>query len=213
MHAPAAEDWRADLARLAARRPEASVRLTVTRGGGERGYRPPPHPEMTRIAMAYPAVLPDPDLAAAGIAVRLCNLRLGLQPRLAGVKHLNRLENVLARMEWDDPEIQEGLLLDQEGRLVSGVSSNLFLHAGGRLQTPRLDRCGVAGVARARLLHAAPGLGLQAEERDLTVADLLAADAVFLCNSLSGLRWVRCLGERVWPRSPRFDALQGCLRD
>lgn len=202
MSCPTRSEWEQDIAWLAARQPDAVVKLIVTRGSGPRGYRPPDAPYPTRVALATP--LPDfPDpLAASGATVRVCDLRLGRQPRLAGAKHLNRLENVLARMEWDDPAIDEGILLDDAGRVISGVMANLFIRSGGRWLTPALDACGVAGVARARLL----GI-LAAEETRIGLADLQNADAVLLSNSLIRLRWVARLGERTWPRPADFDDL------
>jgi 4-amino-4-deoxychorismate lyase len=126
------------------------------------------------------------------------------------VKHLNRLENVLARGEWDDPEIDEGLLLDQTSRVVSGVMSNLFIWRGQRLQTPRLDRCGVAGVARSRLMKLASAAGIVVDEVDFGLPTLLEAEEVMLTNSLIGLRRIARLGEHTWADpsiSPRLAAL------
>ena len=91
-----------------------------------------------------------------GVRVRLGELRLGENPALAGLKHLNRLEQVLARLEWSDPGIAEALLFSSSGALVSGSMSNVFLVHGGRLATPRLDRCGVAGVMREVVLAGWP---------------------------------------------------------
>lgn len=212
--APDESDWRADLAELAASFPDAIVKLIVSRGGGPRGYAPPASPRGTRVAIAYPAM--PPAGAEAGIAARFCTLRLARQPRLAGVKHLNRLENVLARQEWSDPAIAEGILRDTAERVIGGVSANLFILRGEQLLTPRLDHCGIAGVARTRLLRAAPHLGLVVTETELDAAAVLAADALFFCNSVTGLRWVSALhteaGElRAWNRPARFTALREAL--
>lgn len=200
--APTRADWEQDLAWLAARRPDAVLKLMVTRGPGPRGYRPPELAVPTRIAIATPLPgFPDP-VRESGATVRVCDLRLGHQPRLAGAKHLNRLENVLARMEWDDPDIDEGILLDQAGDVISGIMGNLFVRHDGAWLTPRLDRCGVAGVTRARLM---PLLG--AREARFGLDTLLAAEAVLLCNSLIRLRWVSRLGERTWMCPDGFDNL------
>ncbi|PIY97693.1 MAG: aminodeoxychorismate lyase [Hydrogenophilales bacterium CG_4_10_14_0_8_um_filter_62_70] len=200
--APGRADWEQDLAWLGVRRPDAVLKLMVTRGPGPRGYRLPDMPFPTRIAIA--TRLPDfPDpVAETGARLRVCDLRLGHQPRLAGIKHLNRLENVLARMEWDDPAIDEGLLLDTEGSVISGVMSNLFVRHGGVWQTPAIDQCGVAGVTRGRLLRR-----LDAKEAKIGLDAVLTADTVMLSNSLIRLRWVRSLGERRWPRPPDFAAI------
>jgi 4-amino-4-deoxychorismate lyase len=177
----------------------AVAKVVLTRGVGRRGYAMPADAVPTRIVSANPWGGYPAEWAEHGVTVRLCDLRLGLQPRLAGIKHLNRLENVLARSEWSDPAIHEGLLLDSAGDLVEGTMSNLFLLRDNTLLTPLLDRSGVAGAARAWLLDNAPELGLAVREARLTLDDLDAAEAVLLCNSLIGIWPVVRLGERVWP--------------
>ena len=199
---PDAAIWQADLARLGGRMADGVLKLLLTRGSGPRGYRPPAAPAPRRI-VCYDPTLPGTangpqTWPGQGLTLRLCSLRLGAQPRLAGIKHLNRLENVLARAEWNSPEIHEGLLLDEAGRLISGVMSNLFLWTGGRLLTPRLDRCGVAGVARGRLLRLAAATGVPVQETELDLDDLLAADEVMLTNSVVGLVRVARLERRIW---------------
>ncbi len=208
---PSRADWEADIAACLNRAGEQNgvLRLTLTRGEGPRGYAPPHTPLSTRLVQFSP--LPaDVDLAALG-QIHLCRLRLASQPALAGVKHLNRLEQVLARAEWTDPQIGEGLLCDAEDRLISGLSSNLFLMRGRTLYTPRLERCGVAGVARERLMARAPTLDHPVTVADLSLDDLLGAEAVFLCNSVRGLRWVVGLDGREWPQHPAFDRLREVL--
>lgn len=199
---PTRSQWEQDIAWLAVRLPDAVVKLMVTRGPGPRGYRPPDLVVPTRIALATP--LPDfPDpVAETGARLRICKLRLGCQPALAGVKHLNRLENVLARMEWNDPAIDEGVLLDGDDHVISGVMSNIFVCNDGAWRTPLLDRCGVAGVTRGRLLRR-----LGAREARISLAELQAADTILLSNSLIRLRWVSSLGDRHWHRPPNFDAI------
>ncbi|HCA26928.1 MAG TPA: aminodeoxychorismate lyase, partial [Betaproteobacteria bacterium] len=136
--------------RAADAEPDCIAKWIVTRGSGARGYAPPPSPSPTWVMLTAPVPPALQRQREDGVKLRLCETRLGLQPRLAGVKHLNRLENVLARMEWTCLETAEGLMLDTEGRLISGTMSNLFLVRGNRLYTPDLSRCGVAGVQRAR---------------------------------------------------------------
>lgn len=161
----------------------------LTRGSGGRGYRAP-DPASPR-GMLYTTPWPEfpPDAAARGVAVRTCALRLAEQPVLAGIKHLNRLEQVLARREWDDPGIHEGLLLDTAGRVIEGISANLLLFRDGVMVTPALDRCGVAGVVRGLALEIAPRLGLRVEVRDVAATELPDFSSMALTNSLIG----------VWP--------------
>ncbi|MHB0981908.1 MAG: aminodeoxychorismate lyase, partial [Thiobacillus sp.] len=166
---------RAEICRVAAAG-EGVAKIMLTRGTGARGYAPPQDPACTRIVLS--AALPphaQPD-SPADIMARWCSLRLARQPRLAGIKHLNRLENVLARAEWDDPEIFEGLLCDDSGAVIGGVASNLLIAKAGELFTPDLSQSGVAGVARARLLRALARRGIPAHIACLSPAAILAAD-------------------------------------
>lgn len=184
------------------------MRLTVTRGVGPRGYPPPADVAPTRVVTVWPR--DHSPRQGPGLTVRVCQLRLGHQPALAGVKHLNRLENVLARAEWQSPDIHEGILLDQAGKVVSGVMSNLFIWHEGRLKTPSLDRCGVAGVARGRLMVVAAQARYAVEEADLTLGDVYAADELMFTNSLMLLERAHRLENRVWER-PGISAELGSL--
>ena len=189
---------------------EGVLKLIVTRGTGGRGYAPPEFAEPTLVLLRYPQKLPP--LVQAGIVVRLCELRLARQPALAGMKHLNRLEYVLARAEWREPEIAEGLLLDSMGELIEAVASNIFLVHAGRLRTPLLEQCGVAGVMRAEVMACAEDLCLPLEEVRLNLQDVLDADEVFLTNSLHGIRPVHMLqGYREWMPGVLTQRLQGAL--
>lgn len=208
---PPAEIWQQDLAQLAARWPTAAIKLILTRGVGNRGYAPPKMAEARRIMVAGSLPAWSAALWQTGVNVRRCELRLGRQPKLAGIKHLNRLENVLARAEWDNPGIHEGILLDEDDQVISGVSSNVFIYRDGELLTPRLDRCGVAGVARARLLEQAAVHGLRVREAAFNWAALLAADEVLLTNSLIGVWRVASLGERIWPEPAIYPVVRKFL--
>ncbi len=174
----------------------AILKLVVTRGDGGRGYRPPKPATPRRILRITP--WPDyPDCwRSQGVRVRYCQTGLGQQPLLAGLKHLNRLEQVLARAEWDDPDVAEGLMLDPDGRVIEGTQTNLFAIEGGRLLTPLLDRCGVAGVVRGLVIDLAAGLGLPVAEEPLDSARLERAEALFLTSSLAPLWPVRELAGR-----------------
>lgn len=165
----------------------AVLKLVVTRGAGGRGYRPDAAATPTRVLQLHPYPVWPVDHAGTGVAARVCRARLGCNPSLAGIKHLNRLEQVLARAEWDDPAVGEGLMLDTHDRLIEGTMSNIFLVTAGRLLTPALTRCGVAGVARARILEQAAAAGIETAVRDIALDELQQADEVLLCNSLIGI--------------------------
>ncbi len=183
------------------------LKIIITRGSGGRGYRAPEDPHPTRIVAFHP--WPDiPEThTSEGVKIRRCDLRLGHQPALAGIKHLNRLENVLARAEWDDPEIAEGLLCDGEGNVIEGTMSNLFMEREGVLSTPDLSRCGVAGIIRAVVMEEAGSQGLSVQVGDIRYEDVMTADALFLTNSVMGIWPVRELDGHAALISPTTRAL------
>jgi len=196
-----------EAAQVCADSARAVVRITLTRGAGPRGYAMPVPPRTTRIVAASPAPTTPPDWYHLGVRVRICSLRLSEQPRLAGIKHLNRLEQVLARAEWNDAEIAEGILCDVAGRVIGATAANLFAVIGGRLVTAQLDRCGVAGVARAEVLAQR-----ECEVRDVTMEELMQADEVFLTNSVRGILPVTALDDRCWLIGDVARALQAHWR-
>jgi 4-amino-4-deoxychorismate lyase len=189
------------------------AKIIVTRGAGGRGYAITPDTTPCRIVMRsdFP-VYPDAH-QRDGVTVHLCSLRLSVQPRLAGIKHLNRLENVLARAEWTGSDYAEGLLLDTQGNVIEGTMSNLFIRRGERLTTPDLSGCGVAGVARDRILAAGQRLGLRCEIGAFDLDALFSADEVVLCNSLIGAWQVRQLQDRIWAAQSLAARLRNLLSE
>ncbi|MDZ5602192.1 aminodeoxychorismate lyase [Pseudomonas sp. RP23018S] len=203
---------RDEVVRYASAVGEGVVKLILTRGDSARGYAGAPTAAPRRILQAGP--LPQyPDAhAEAGVRLFACQTRLAEQPLLAGLKHLNRLEQVLARAEWQDAEHVEGLVRDTQGRVVEGVYSNLFLVRHDQLITPDLSRCGVAGVMRAALMEQAGVLGIAVTVRDVLIEELQQADEVFVCNSVYGIWPVRALGTLNWSPGPLTRKLQAVAR-
>lgn len=189
------------------------AKLVLTRGDGRRGYGPPIDCQPRIVLMGSP--LPDYPLDHSKNGVRLyaCTTRLAEQPALAGLKHLNRLEQVLARAEWQDPDFAEGLMRDISGRVIEAVFSNIFIAQSDVLLTPSLERCGVAGVMRAELLHRARQAGIKTTVGDISLEQLLGADEVFVCNSLYGVWPVRQFEANVWPVGPLTRKLQRLVAD
>ena len=198
------EGWvRAEADGLLANRGRAALKLVLTRGLGERGYAAPATPNPTVVLSAH-----DAPAARDGLVLRWCRTRLAVQPLLAGMKHLNRLEQVLARAEWDDPAVDDGVLCDAEDRVACTTSMNLVARLDGRWLTPSVGRCGVAGTIRGWLL--AQGLVAEAE---ISQAQLSHADALFACNALRGILPVHRLGTHAWPASPDIARLQDRLAE
>lgn len=189
-----------DFALLDANENAGVVKLTVTRGVGQRGYAAIQSMTPTRIVSTAPLPVYPPQCTGEGVAVRVCQLRLSRQPLLAGIKHLNRLENVLARSEWQDPDIMEGLLLDDAGHVIGGTMSNLFAVRGHQLFTPDLSNSGIAGVTRERILAVAVKLGLSIKISQISLSDISEAEEVMLCNSVIGVWQVREMEQKQWQK-------------
>jgi 4-amino-4-deoxychorismate lyase len=168
------------------------LKLIVTRGVGGRGYRPPEAARPTRIVSLHPWPDYPASYAETGVEVRVCRTRLGLNPGLAGIKHLNRLEQVLARAEWDD-ECQEGLMLDLDGRVIEGTMSNVFVIRDDALLTPAVDRAGIAGIIRERVIEHAGRLGIPCRIEAVSLDQVYTGQGLFLCNSIIGIWPVRRL--------------------
>lgn len=176
----------------------AVAKIIITRGEGARGYNPPAITNPTRVMIKsnlpnYPQRHFD-----EGVMLHLCETRIGHQPKLAGVKHLNRLENVLARMEWHDPEITDGLMLDIANNVIECTAANVFARYGDLLITPQLDQCGVAGVTRNQIMARAHSLDLKTAVETIDLKQLLSADEMIICNSLFGVWQVRQLEQKKW---------------
>ncbi|MBS0578680.1 MAG: aminodeoxychorismate lyase [Proteobacteria bacterium] len=200
-----------ELSVLAAGQGRCILKLILTRGPAlARGYGYGAGQVPTRVVLRYPWEGPAAD-PAAGVRVRIARLRLAENPATAGIKHLNRLEQVLARAEWDDPQIAEALLFSRGGALISGTMSNVFLVRGMTVQTPRLDLCGVEGIMREVVMEVARDCGLALEERVLVQGDVDAAEEMFLTNSLTGIRRVGVIEARTLTGAAVGRRLQAAL--
>jgi 4-amino-4-deoxychorismate lyase len=209
---PGADLLLADIERLFTPEEEAVAKIIITRGEGARGYAVPSLAQPTRVVIKTP--FPDYPQAnfIEGVQLHLCSLRLPYQPVLAGVKHLNRLENVMARMEWTDSAIADGLLLDEHGHAIECTTSNVFARFDKTLTTPKLDKCGVAGVTRQRILEAASTLGYHPEVILMPLVKLMQADELITCNSLYGAWQVRTFNGRQWQQQGLAAQLRNILQ-
>jgi 4-amino-4-deoxychorismate lyase len=190
----------------------AVLKLIVTRGAGGRGYAADAHARPTRIVSRHPWPQYAPGLREDGARVRICATRLGRNPRLAGIKHLNRLEQVLARMEEEPARCDEGIMLDDRDCVIEGIMSNVFVHRDGRLRTPDLSECGVAGIMRELVLETCTEVtGVEAEIGPLSVGELSSADECFLTNSLIGIWPIKALEGQSLRAGPVAYQLQSLL--
>ncbi|HFD12351.1 MAG TPA: aminodeoxychorismate lyase [Crenotrichaceae bacterium] len=186
-----------DIKFLCSERQSAVVKLQITSGNSLRGYRRPscivPNRIVTCRSLAHQSQSPHQN----GIRLRLCRHRLSVNPTFAGIKHLNRLDQVIARNEWCCDDIQEGVMLDADGYVIEGTMSNLFLVSEGRLITALLDRAGVAGIVRSVILEQAHQHGVDVSIQRVRLADVYNADEIFMTNSVIG----------IWPVR-QFETLQ-----
>ena len=195
---PAAILLERDMAEISTHEPDCVIKIIITRGSGPRGYAIPGTVSAQRIVASAP--LPDypRNYYEVGVQARICDTRLALQPMLAGIKHLNRLEHVLARSEWSDAGIAEGLMLDASNNMICGTMSNLFAVKANELMTPDLAQCGVAGVMRDLTLELARTHGIRADISHLSKSDVLGADELFVLNSVIGVWQIVALEGRTW---------------
>ncbi len=187
--------------------PWSALRITLTRGAGPRGYAPPTDPK-PRIIACLTNLGDKPSTMADPATLGLARVRWAMQPALTGIKHLNRLEQVLAAREYREADVDEAVMLDQQGGVVSVVAGNLFIVQDDELLTARLDACGIAGTRRELVMGRwAPALGLKVREQALTIDQLENASEVFYSNSLLGLRPVARYRQRRWDSHSTCEAL------
>ena len=189
-------ELRAEIAAALALAPaRAMLKIIVTRGSAvRRGYAPQGTESARRLLSLWPEVaLPTP--IAEGVALHRATFTLADNPALAGIKHLSRIENVIAAAEVAAAGAFDALLLDGSGHVISGAMSNVFLVRDGQVLTPRLDRCGVAGIMRSVVLRECASLGIAALDGRVTLDALLAADEAFITNARLGVVPVLRVGE------------------
>jgi 4-amino-4-deoxychorismate lyase len=198
IHFPLMRELRAEIdAALALAPASAVLKIIVTRGSAvRRGYAPAGTEAARRLLSLWPTT--TVEVPADGVQLVFATITVAENPALAGIKHLNRLENVLAAAESAATGSFDALLLDSSERVISGAMSNLFLARDGRISTPRVDRSGVAGVMRGIVLRECAALGIDAAERDISRDDLLAADEAFITNARIGVVPVRRVGEHSY---------------
>lgn len=165
---------------------KAIVRVNVTMGEGGRGYQNPSKQKTTRIVSLHDYPAHDKRYWSEGVMLGLAEVRLSKQPSLAGIKHGNRLEQIIARSQWKE-DWQEALLLDSDDQVIEATQSNIFLIKNNKLVTPSLDASGVAGVMRQCVINEAKDNGFDVLIKPVSVDEVMRADEVFLTNSVIGI--------------------------
>ena len=205
------EILRKEVEQLIAADTQCVIKIIITRGTGNRGYAPP-RTSPTRILQKFSwPEFPD-SYTELGVDVTLCDFRLAKQSRLAKIKHLNRLEQVLARSEWND-EFQEGLVCDTDDRIIEATSSNVFFEINDALVTPEIDNCGVAGVFREQIIHYCRNNNIELTIREVDLAEMENIQTMFLCNSVCGIWPVKCLNKRALSKTAIIDKLMSVFKN
>lgn len=193
------EGLTAALRRQGATSDKRTAKLVITAGEGQRGYGRRPADAPSVYYGVFAATLPDAKAYSDGIEILICKTRLATPSATAGLKTLNRLEQVLARSEFAGSDIFEGLTLDVDGNIICGTMSNLFVVHDDELSTPSLQRCGVEGVMRRHIIATLEEQGIPTGIRTITLADMNDSDEIFMCNSQFGVLPVRRCLQKRWP--------------
>jgi 4-amino-4-deoxychorismate lyase len=184
-----------------------SLRLTVTRGQGPRGYAPPIDCQ-PRVIISFNVAQYDIDQFPEPAVTEVCTLRWSNNASLAGLKHLNRLEQVMASQERLARGLDEMLMLDQRERVISTISGNLYAVFNGEIHTPVIDSAGIRGTRRQLLIERwSHALDMKVVEQDIDLERLLGASELFYSNSLVGLRPIQSVGRTIWSGHPVCEAL------
>jgi len=193
------------------------LKIMLSRGESERGFLIPDKPKITRVVTFSSSLKSHMDVKLQHVNITLCKTRLSQQPLLAGIKHLNQLERVLARSEWKDTTVSEGLMLDNEGHVIEGTMSNVFVVKEGVIKTSDLNYAGVKGIMRDFILKRATEQGYDCQVTNLTLDDVLNADEVFITNSLILLKTVAKLTflnrTATYVEGPVSPIMYGAIRD
>lgn len=209
---PDTEILRQEAAELCRNQKEAVLKIIVTRGSSSQGYSTAGTTHPNRVMMLKAKARHATGAAQEGIHIGICHQTLAINPALAGIKHLNRLEQVLARIECEQ-HWQEGLMLDSEGHVVEGTMSNLFLKRDGILITPSLERTGINGITRDVLLELAKKNDIPHHVCDVLPGELNDAEEMFVCNSLIGIWPVVQLNQQQFAIGTTTRKLQQLLTE
>lgn len=172
------------------------LKLIVTRGLGGRGYAPPKPADLQRLIYVMPAPFESVNAQSlVELTATVCKTSASINPSIAGLKHLNRLENVLARDEVIEKGADEGLMFNDYGHLVGGTQTNVVLIRqtadGQQALMPKLNLSGVQGTCLSALKELS--LNIRWQEQDITLADLHTAKALFVCNAVRGVQAIKKL--------------------
>jgi len=183
------------------------VKLVLSRGESLRGYSYKDNIRPIRITIVSELKKNNQD---KGFSLEFCNSGYNSNPKLAGIKHCNRLEQVIARAGI---KVDDGIMLDENENVVSVTQGNIFCIQGNRLITPNLDKCGIEGTRRAVILKIAVDLGFDINIKNLSVEELLRSDEVFISNSIQGVGPVNQIEDFVYSKHKITEIISETLKE
>ena len=189
------------------------IKIIISRGQGGRGYKILENIAPTRIISLYPWSYQYDQNSSSGVKTRICKYRYAKNPLLAGIKHLNRLEQILARSEWNDNSIAEGIVMDSENYIIEGTMSNIFCIIGKTLYTPDLSACGIEGIVRGKIIELASNLKFDVEIKKIPLEFLMNAEEIFMCNSIIGVWPVNVIDETKFSKHKKTKNIIKTLQE
>ena len=189
------------------------IKIIISRGQGGRGYKILENIAPTRIISLYPWPNHYDENSTSGVKTRICKYRYAKNPFLAGIKHLNRLEHILARSEWNDHSIAEGIVMDSEYYVIEGIMSNIFCIIGKTLYTPDLSACGIEGIVRGKIIELASNLKFNVEIKKISLGFLMNAEEIFMCNSIIGVWPVNIIDETKFSKHKKTQNIIKTLQE
>ncbi len=175
------------------------VKIIVSSGAGSRGYGRKNIIEPSVWFGVFPSNPLPKSSYRDGVDTKICTTRLATGSTTAGLKTLNRLEQILARSELTEQNLFEGLTMDASGTIICGTMSNVFFVSNNRITTPTLSLCGVEGVMRRHVIATLESHDTGVSDATVAPQDLASVDEVFITNSQFGVLPLRSCGEIVWP--------------
>ncbi|HDN2512143.1 MULTISPECIES: aminodeoxychorismate lyase [Providencia] len=163
---------------------EFVLKVIISRGVGGRGYSSIGFTQPTIIVSVSPFPSHYTQLQCQGAKLILSQTPVSRNPLLAGMKHLNRLEQVLIRQEIDEAQADEAIVLDTDGIIIECCSANVFWRIGQTVYTPVLSHCGVNGLMRQKIIALLVGSQYHLEEVERFASVLAHCDEVIMCNAL-----------------------------
>ncbi|WP_153914939.1 aminodeoxychorismate lyase [Shewanella sp. TC10] len=166
---------------------QGCIKLLLSRGVGGRGYTAPESPNISEVISLHDVPASYANWQACGISLALSPVLLGKQPLLAGMKHLNRLEQVLVKQQALPESVDDWLVLDADNYVVESSMANIFIVKGEQVITPAMNQCGVSGVMREQVIDALLTNNIVVMAKAISLTDLQNAEHVFITNSLLGM--------------------------